>query len=309
MQVVRIHRFGGPDALSLDDLPKPEPAEDELLVRVFAASVNPVDYKIRSGIYPSIKQDQLPIALGRDVSGVVEICGVPANPFARGDAVYAMLGSDRGGHAEYVCVKVSEAALKPASLTHAQAASVPLAGLTAWQGLFDHGRLTAHERVLIHGGAGGVGHFAIQFAKAKGAWVATTVSTEDVDFARDLGANQAVDYRHQRFEDEIEPVDLVFDLIGGETQQRSWAVLKRGGRLISTLAEPSQDEARARAAVATRYIAQPSGTKLAAIGKLIDEGKVRPHLSAIYPLQEVAVAEERLEKEHPNGKIVLQIAA
>src|SRR3954454_4257868 len=155
-----------------------------------------------------------------------------------------MLGWDRGGYAEYALVKAVEGATKPSSLDHVHAAAVPLAALTAWQGLFDHGGLKAGQRVLIHGGAGGVGHFAIQFAKAKGAFVATTVSAGDIDFVGKLGADQAIDYKAQRFENVVREIDLVFDLIGGDTQERSWAVLKDGGTIVSMLAQPSEEKAR-----------------------------------------------------------------
>ncbi|WP_261323132.1 NADP-dependent oxidoreductase [Rhizobium leguminosarum] len=309
MKEVRIHAFGGPEVLSIDDVPRPQPHDDEVLLRVVASSVNPVDYKIRSGQYGGGRQDNLPIALGRDVSGVVELCGTRAHTLKKGDPIFAMLGHDRGGQAEFVVVKATEMAAKPDNTDHLQAASVPLAGLTAWQALFDHGKLKAGQRVLVHGGAGGVGHFAIQFAKAKGACVATTVSKGDLEFARSLGADQVVDYKNERFEDLVEPVDLVLDLISGETQDRSWAVLKKGGILVSTLSEPSKEKARKRQANGVRFMAQPNAAQLAEIGKLIVEGKVRPHIDAVFDLTEVGKAEARLEKEHVRGKIVLQVSS
>jgi NADPH:quinone reductase-like Zn-dependent oxidoreductase len=220
-----------------------------------------------------------------------------------------MLGRDRGAHAEYVVVKALEGAAKPERIDHVHAAAVPLAGLTAWQGLFDHGGLSAGRRVLIHGGAGGVGHFAIQFAKARGAFVATTASGEDLDFVRELGADQAVDYKSERFEDVVEKVDLVFDLVAGETQDRSWAVVKPGGVIVSTLSEPSQEKARAHRARGTNYMAQPNAAQLAEIGRLIDAGKVRPHADATFRLEDVAAAEARLENGHVRGKVVLKAAA
>ncbi|HEX6841817.1 MAG TPA: NADP-dependent oxidoreductase, partial [Stellaceae bacterium] len=235
MKAVRIHRFGGPEVMQLEELPVPQFAGDEILLRVRAASVNPVDFKTRQGRFPPVGREQLPVTLGRDVSGVVEGVGSRVRGIKRGDEIYAMLGPDRGAFAEYALVKMGEGAPKPARLSHLEAATVPLAALTAWQGLFDQGGLEAGERVLIHGGAGGVGHFAIQFAKAKGAWVATTVSGADMEFARELGADQAIDYKTEKFEDAVTDIDLVYDLIAGETQRRSFAVLKDGGTLISTL--------------------------------------------------------------------------
>ncbi|MEZ2409072.1 NADP-dependent oxidoreductase [Bosea sp. RCC_152_1] len=308
MKAVRIHDFGGPEVLSVEDAPFPQAFDDEVVLKVHASSINPIDYKIRSGQHGGGK-DQLPITLGRDVSGTVELCGTRAHTLAKGDPIYAMLGRDRGGHSEYVVVKAVEMAAKPREVDHLHAAAVPLAGLTAWQGLFDHGGLAAGQRVLIHGGAGGVGHFAIQFAKAKGAFVATTVSGEDIDFARTLGADQVVDYKKQRFEDEVAEVDLVLDLIAGETQDRSWAVVKPGGIIVSTLAESSPEKARQRGARGTRYMARPNAAQLAEIGRLIDNGKVRPYVDAVFPLKDVAAAEARLENEHVRGKIVLEVVA
>lgn len=308
MRCVRIHGFGGPEVLSLEEVAAPHPAGGEMLVRVRAASVNPVDAKIRSGRYPRVQADQLPLTLGRDVAGeVVESGGGTGLPQV-GTAVHAMLGWDRGGYADYVVVKATELAPQPDGLDATEAASVPLAGLTAWQGLFDHGGLQAGQRVLIHGGAGGVGHFAIQFAKARGAFVATTVSGDDLAFAHELGADQAVDYEADRFEEMVESVDVVFDLVGGETQARSWGVLKPGGIMVSTLGPPDEDQAKAHGARSAGYMAQPNGSQLAEIDRLIADGKVRPVLGAVLSLPEAAVAHERLEQHRVRGKLVLEVA-
>ncbi|HEX5507050.1 MAG TPA: NADP-dependent oxidoreductase [Pseudolabrys sp.] len=309
MHAVRIHAFGNPDVLELDDVSVPEPTAHEIVIRVAAASVNPVDYKIRAGKYPAVRKDQLPKVLGRDVSGVVETVGAEATKFQKGDAVYAMLGRDVGGYAEYALATDTEAAPKPKTLDFVQAAAVPLAALTAWQGLFEHGRLRAGQRVLIHGGGGGVGHFAVQFAKAKGAWVATTVSADDIGMVKSLGADQAIDYKNEKFEDAVQNIDLVFDLIAGETQQRSWAVLKNGGSLISTLQKPDEKTARARNIRATNYVAAPNAQQLEEIARLIDEGKVKPVVNAIYALEDVARAHRHMENDHIQGKVVLKVAA
>lgn len=310
MKAVRIHSFGGPNVLQIDEIEVPRPADDEVLIRVHAASVNPVDYKIRSGGYPPVKAQQLPKILGRDIAGTIERCGSAVTRWKEGDPVYAMLdGGGAGGYAEYVCLKGELCAPKPAHLNFVEAAAVPLAALTAWQGEFDHGHLQAGQRELIHGGAGGVGHFAIQFAKARGAQVATTVSREDMEFVRAQGADEAIDYRSERFEDRLHDIDLVFDLIGGETQDRSWKVLKDGGTLISTLAKPSEQKARERRAHAENYVAGPNATELAEIGRLIDEDRVHPHLHAVYPLEEVAEAHRALESGHVRGKVVLKLVA
>lgn len=307
MQVIRFDTFGGASVLQLRTIPVPRPGPGELLVKVEAAGVNPVDYKIRAGKYPAVKADKLPYTPGRDVTGTVVQRGESAQRFAQGEALIAMPGIERGGYAEYVIVKEVEAATRPAGLPSIAAGGVPLAALTAWQGLFKHGGLQAGQRVLIQGGAGGVGHFAVQFARAKGAHVATTVSTAHVEFARQLGAEQVIDYTQQRFEDQVHDVDLVFDLIGGATQERSWAVVKRGGALVSTLNEPSQERAAARGARGLRYTAQESGSDLADIGQLIEAGKVRVTITRTFTLAEAAKAQEFLEQQHPAGKVVLTV--
>ena len=309
MKAMRIHSFGGPDVMRLEDMPIPEPQNDELLLRVYAASVNPVDYKTREGKFPPVNQDKLPMTLGRDVSGVVEKCGSSVQSFFQGDEVYALLAPDRGAFAEYVVVKLSEAALKPERLSHTEAAAVPLAALTAWQGLFDHGHLSAGQRVLIHGGAGGVGHFAIQFAKARGAEVLTTVAGDDSNFVRELGADKVIDYQTQRFEDEAKDIDVVFDLIGGETQARSWTLLKHGGTLVSTLGQPPREMAEQHNVRGVGYMAQPNADQLAEIARLIDAGKVHPVIEATFPLADASQAEQRQEDGHVHGKIVLEFAA
>ncbi|HVC30283.1 MAG TPA: NADP-dependent oxidoreductase [Steroidobacteraceae bacterium] len=308
MKAVRIRSFGGPEVLEMADVEKPTPRDDEVLIRVRAASVNPVDYKIRSGTYPVVKQDQLPKVLGRDVAGEVERCGSAVRNFKEGDTVYAMLDGGSGGYAEYVTVKADLVAPKPGQCDYRDAAAVPLAGLTAWQGLFDHGHLQAGQRVLIHGAGGGVGHLAVQFAKARGATVVATAAPEDVEFVRHLGADQVIDYTRGRFEESIQgPVDLVLDLVAGETQERSWEVLKDGGAMISSLASPSQEKARERHARAENFIAHPDRTELIEIGRLIDEGRVHPHVSAVFELREAREAQLQLEQHHAQGKVVLQV--
>ncbi|MCT7373699.1 NADP-dependent oxidoreductase [Chelativorans salis] len=306
MQSVRIHAFGGPEVLVLDTLPVPNPQPDEILIRVHAAGINPIDYKIRNGGY--FPEDRLPITLGRDVSGVVERCGDDVDAFKPGDAVYAMLAYDRGGYAELVATRATDCAIKPQRLDHAHAAAVPLAALTAWQGIFDHGGLRAGHRILVHGATGGVGHFAVQFARTRGATVFATCSGRDVDFARSLGAEQAIDYKTQRFEDIVRDIDVVFDLIGGETQERSWTVLNEGGRIVSTVQQPSKEKAAERNASGTRYMTKPNGVQLAEIARLIDDRSVRVEVDKVFPLQEAANAERTLEQEHVRGKVVLKVA-
>lgn len=305
MKAVRIHAFGASDVLRLEDVPTPKPADDEVLVRIRAASVNPIDYKIREG--KIMGKDALPMILGRDFSGVIESLGARASGFSKGDAVFALLGHDRGAYAEYVAAKASLLAAKPKNLDHGEAAAVPLAAITAWQGMVEHGGVRAGQRVLIQGGAGGVGHMAIQIAKAKGCWVATTVSGSDKDFVLGLGADKAIDYKNERFEDQVSNLDLVYDLIGGETQARSFAVLKPGGALISTLQEPDKQKAKEKNLRTAHYMAEANGSQLAEIARLIEDGKIKPQVTARFPLDRAAKAQDMLEKEHPRGKIVLMV--
>jgi NADPH:quinone reductase-like Zn-dependent oxidoreductase len=304
MNAIRIDKFGGPEVLQLRQLPIPEPGPGEILLRVRAASVNPVDYKIRSGKYPAVREDKLPYILGRDVCGVVEVSNCALN---EGDALYGVPGIERGGYAQFVVLKESEVARKPASLNDIEAAAVPLAGLTAWQGLFRHGGVKAGQRVLIHAGSGGVGHFAIQFAKASGAYVVTTVSTAHVEFVRGLGADEVIDYKARHFENEVHDIDMVFDLIGGETQEKSWGVLRKGGILVSTLNAPSPEKAAAHGVRGTRFTVTEDGMELAEIAALIDAGKVKPKVAETFPLADAASAQRLIEAGHTEGKIVLVV--
>jgi NADPH:quinone reductase-like Zn-dependent oxidoreductase len=307
MHACRIHTFGGPDVLRDEVLPVPTPQGDQILVRVNAASVNPVDAKIREGKFPKVSDDDLPVTLGRDLSGVIETLGASAQTAAKGEAVFALLGYDRGAYAQYVLVEKDEWARKPTNLSHAEAAAVPLAALTAWQGMFDQGELKSGQRVLIHGGAGGVGHFAIQIAKAKGAWVATTCAGEDLDFVRSLGADEAIDYKTEKFEERLSEIDLVYDLVAGETQERSFKVLKQGGALISTLQEPDKAKALYKNIKIAHYMAKPDAEELVQIADLLAKGKIKPVVHATFDLGNVADAQVALAKDHVRGKIVIVV--
>lgn len=306
---VRLKRFGGREVLEVEAIDAPQPVDDEVLVRVVAASANPVDYKIREGKYPVYKESDLPITLGRDLAGVIEAVGTRAHDMlSQGDPVFAFIGPDRGAQARFVVVKATELVAAPRSIDLIHAAAVPLAAITAWQGLFDHGGLSQGQTVLIHGGAGGVGHLAIQLAKARGATVFTTCSADDLDFVRGLGADTAIDYKAERFEDVVHDADVVFDLIAGETQERSWAVLREGGIMVSTLQEPDKAKAAAhKARAAPRYTAQPNAEQLKDVADLIDAGKVEVVVSQTYPLDDVATVHQQLEEAHVRGKIVLTL--
>lgn len=305
MKLVRIHAFGGPEVLSLDDVPVPKLRDDEILVRVHAASVNPIDFKIRSGGHSMVKENQLPFPMGRDCSGVVERSGSGVGTLQAGAEVFAMSGIGYGTYAQYVILKPDQCAVRPTSFDHAHAAAVPLAALTAWQGLFDHGGLGKGQRVLIHGGGGGVGHMAVQFARYAGAHVIATASERDIDFVRELGADEAIDYHGEPFEQIVKDIDVVYDLIGGATRDRSFGVLRRGGILVSTLGEPSREKASVSGVRVAGYMAQPDATQLGRIAALIDDGDIRVNIARTFPLEQAAAAQDFLENEHVRGKVVL----
>jgi NADPH:quinone reductase-like Zn-dependent oxidoreductase len=272
---------------------------------VQAAGVNPVDAKIREGKYPLIGQSQLPIVLGRDVCGAVEAVNGSRPGFRVGDTIFALLDWHLGAYAEYALVAAALCSRKPKTLDVQHAGAVPLAALTAWQGIFTHGRLRAGQTVLIHGGSGGVGHFAIQLAKHAGAHVIATASKANIAFVTALGAHTVFDYQKSNFEDIGQEVDVVFDLVGGETQNRSWNVLKPGGILVSTLGKPDEKTANSRGLRCAGYMAEPNREQLDQIAALIETGKVVVTLSKSFSLAQAREAHRCLENDHPRGKIVL----
>jgi NADPH:quinone reductase-like Zn-dependent oxidoreductase len=307
MTAVRIHDFGGREVLKVEQVARPKPGTGEMLVRVYAAGVNPVDWKIRAGHARGMIKDGLPFTLGFDVSGVVEEMGEGLTQFKVGDDVFAYLSLTRGGgYAEYAIIKFSEAAKKPAKTSHVEAAAVPLAALTAWQALFDTAHLDKGQSVLIHAGAGGVGSFAVQLAKWKGAHVIATASKDNLDFLRQIGADEVIDYKNQKFHEIVKDVDVVLDPVGGQTQEDSFKVLKKGGILVSIVGPPSRQRAEELGVRVAAILVQPDGGELAQIAKLIDEGHVKPIVSHVFPLADVAKAHEQSETGHTRGKIVLQ---
>lgn len=308
MKAVRFHAYGGPEVLVVEEVPLPQPEPDEVLVRVLAAGVNPLDWKVRAGHVREWLPHRLPLIPGWDLSGIVEAVGANATGFKKGDEVYGMLDFGRdGAYAEFVAARPRELAPKPWSIDHLQAGGVPLAALTAWQSLFDSGGLIAGQSVLIHGAAGGVGHYAVQMAKWKGARVIATASSNNAAFLRELGADQVIDYRSTRFEEAVRGVDMVLDTRGGEVQQRSWQVLKKGGILVATLGIASQEAPDAHGVRGVGILVHPDPEQLAQIAALIDAGKLRAVISTVLPLAEAARAHQLSEAGHVRGKIVLQI--
>lgn len=309
MKAVRIHAYGGPELLHYEDAPQPRIKPDDLLIRVRAAAVNPMDWKIREGYLQGFLNHRLPLILGWDVAGTVIEVGLEVTSFKVGDEVYARPDIERdGAYAEYIVVKASEAALKPATLDFIHAAAVPLAALTAWQSLVDAARLQAGQTVLIHAAAGGVGSFAVQLAKAQGARVIATASAVNTGIVAELGADQFIDYTRTRFEQAAKEVDVVLDTIGGETQERSWQVLKPGGILVSVISPPLEATAAAHGVRGAFVFIHPSGLQLIQIAQLIDQGQMKPIIHAVLPLSEARQAQVISQGGHARGKLILHVA-
>src|SRR5712691_9035906 len=275
MKAVVIHEYGGPEVLKYEDIPRPESKDDQLLIRVIAAGVNPVDGMIRSGMFSKEGKRGFPIILGGDVAGVVEKVGSTITKFKAGDPVFAYVSLDNsGGYAQYALVTEREAAPKPKSLTYVEAAAVPIVAMTAWQALVDTAKLSAGQTVLIHGGSGGVGSFAIQIAKARGAKVIATASTSNQDLLKQLGADVAIDYTKTKFEDVAKDVDVVLDSVGKDTLLHSYGVIKKGGFIASLVAEPDQAELDKHGIRGGPISVHPDSEDLAEIAQLIDAGKI-----------------------------------
>ena len=309
MKAVRIHSYGGPEVLKYEDAPRPELGTTDLLIRVYAAGINPIDWKIRMGRYKDRRPYSFPLILGWDVSGVVEATGTGVGTFKKGDEVYSRPDIARNGaYAEYIAVKEADAAFKPRWIDHVHAAAIPLAACTAWQVLFDAAGLSAGQKILIPGAAGSVGSFAVQLAKWKGAYVIGTASGRNQSFLRELGVDMAIDYEKTRFEEVVRDVDVVFDTIGGDTQERSWQVLKKGGILVSIAAPTSAEKAAAHGVRQAFVFMQPNASQLAEIATLVDSGKLKPVVGTVLPLSEARRAHELSETGHTHGKIVLRVA-
>jgi NADPH:quinone reductase-like Zn-dependent oxidoreductase len=307
MKAVVAHEYGGPEVLKYEDVPLPEPKDNEILVRVIASGVNPADPLILNGKYAKEFGTHLPLILGYDMAGVVVKTGSKVTKLKIGDPVYAYLLWG-GGWAEYCISNESESAIKPKSLSFVDAASVPLAALTAWQALIDLGKIQAGQTVLIHGGSGGVGSFAIQIAKARGARVIATASTANQDLLKQLGADVAIDYTKQNWEDTVHDVDLALLPVGGETMRRTYGVMKKGGTIATLISRADPAELEKRGIRGAPVFSHPDATELAEITKLIDEGKIKPIVSQALRLADAAKADAQAATHHTRGKIVLKIA-
>jgi NADPH:quinone reductase-like Zn-dependent oxidoreductase len=309
MKAVRIHTFGGTEVLKCEDVPKPQAKSDEALVRIKAAGVNPIDWKVREGYRKEMLGDMLPLTLGVDMAGVIEKTGEGVRDFKPGDEVYGYMGASHGGtYAQYLTADATAIAPKPESLDFIQAAAIPLGALVGWQTLFDTAHLERGQTVLIHGASGGVGHMAVQLARWKGAKVIGTASAKNADFLKSIGADQVIDYHTTRFEDVVHNVDVVLDTQAGDTQRRSYQVLKKGGILVSTLGIDDPGEAAKYGVRATGFMAQPNGGELREIARLVDEGKIKPEVAQVLSLKDVAKAHQLSETGHVRGKIVLKVS-
>jgi len=307
MKAVVAHEYGAPEVLRFEDVPRPEPKENQALVRVIASGVNPADPLTLSGKYAREFGTHLPLIPGYDIAGIVEKTGAKVTKLKVGDAVYGY-PTFGGGWAEYVIVSEGEVAAKPSSLNFVEAAAVPMGALTAWQALVDTAQIHAGQTILIHGGSGGVGSFAVQIAKARHARVLAMASTKNQDLLKQLGADVAIDYTAIRFEEVAKDVDAVLDPVGKETLARSYGVVKKGGIVMSLVALPDPVELKKFGIRGAAISVHPDAEDLTEIAQLIDAGKIKPIVTKVLPLSEAIAAQRQAETHHTRGKVVLKIA-
>src|SRR5213080_670092 len=307
MRAIVIHAYGGPEVMKLEHMARPEPADDEVLIRVVVASINPVDVAIRKG-YLAELVGTFPLILGMDAAGIVEKVGNRVTKYKAGDPVFAFFTlKGEGGYAEFVTAKEDELAPKPSAVSFAQAAGVGAAGATAWEALIDAANLRAGQAVLIHGGSGGVGHLAIQLAKARGAKVFATASTANQEFLRQMGGDIAIDYTRTRFEDVAKEVDVVLDTVGGDTLERSYGVVKKGGIIVSIVDEPKPPALEAHGIRGVTLRCTPKAGVLEELSKLMEAKKLAPVISQTFAMANVVQAQDQIATGHTRGKIVLNI--
>lgn len=308
MKAVRIHTYGGSNVLTYEDAPRPAPGEGEVLIRVHASSVNPFDCAVREGYMASYFNYSFPLILGTDVSGVIEEVGTGVTNFSPGDAVYTRAGVFRDGtYAEYTLASAADVTAKPQSLDHIQSAALPHVTLTAWQALFELANLSKGQTILIHGAAGGVGHIAVQLAKLREAKVIGTASV-NYSLLESLGVDVAINYATTAFEKIAHDVDVVLDVIGGDTQERSWSTLRRDGILVSTVQPPSEEIA-AKHGVRQAMVssAPPIAQTLTEVARMADAGQIKPVVSVVQPLQNVQQGHHIVDGKHARGKVVLEV--
>lgn len=309
MKAAQINQYGGKEVVEILDAPKPVPNEEKIVVQIKAAGVNPADFKMRQGYFAKMVPLQFPVTLGGDFSGVVSDVA-NGSEFKVGDEVYGQSSALTGGSgsfAEFALAPLKNIAIKPKNTSHSEAASLPLAGVSALQGLLEYIYLKEGQKILIQGGAGGIGTFAIQIAKHIGAYVYTTAKTEDVVYVKKLGADEVIDYTKEKFEDRVRDVDAVFDLVGGDTYTRSYQTLMKGGIIVSLLEELNQELMDKYEVNAITQFTQVTAPRLEKLCGLVEQGIVTTRVARMFPLDQTADALDCLEHEHPNGKVVVEI--
>lgn len=308
MKAIRIHAYGDVNALQYEDAPTPPLLDNDVLIRVVGTSVNPVDWKVRDGLLSAMLKHEMPLTLGWDVSGVVHQVGEKATKFAIGDAVYSLPAIARNGtYAEYVAVNEDHVAMKPKRISHIEAGVLPLAGITAWDALVTMGNVAPGQRVLIHGGGGGVGSLAVQIAKIRGAFVVATGSSTSRPFVESLGADQFVDYRTQTLSNATKDIDFVFDTIGGDTQAQSWGVMARNGLLVSVSSPPSPPPDDQNGLRGEFLFTQPTAAALRELAALVDAGALRPVIDSEFALADMKPAHLRSQTGRSQGKIAIYV--
>ena len=309
MKAARIHQFGPPSVIVIDELPRPTPGHGEVLVRVAAAGVGPWDALIRE--HKSVVQTPLPLMLGSDLSGVIEEVGPGVSAFQAGDDIYGVTNPNFcGAYTEYAIASAAMVARKPQGLSHVEAASVPVVAVTAWQMLFDYAQANPGQTVLIHGAAGNVGAYAVQLASQAGLQVFATASSENAPYVRSLGATTVIDYKTTRFEEAVPPIDVVIDTVGGDTRERSFGIIKPGGILVSVVSEPMPERHQSNGVRAVFFLVEVTTARLDKITDLFDRGKLTARVGTVLPLEQARTAHEMLGgAPHKRGKIVLSVAA
>lgn len=310
MKAAQYNKYGGPEVIKINVVGEPKVAGGQILVEVYAASINPFDWKVRSGIYKTMMPMKFPVTIGGDLSGVVKEVGEGVTTYKVGDEVFGQAGVVNGGSgsfAQFATAKVDKVFTKPKKINHTDAASLPLAATSAIQALIDHISLKKGQKILIHGGAGGIGSLAVQIAKAMAAYVATTVGSGDIEFVKGMGADVVVDYKREKFEEKLTNFDAVFDSVGGDTTDKSFNVLKKGGIIVSMVGAPNKELAE-RAGVTA--IGQSTNSKLKHFEKLVElvtSGKIKPVVDKVFTLDQVQKAFRYQEQGHPRGKVVVKV--
>ncbi len=311
MKAVQINKYGGSQVVEINEnAPKPGISQGHLLIEVYAAGVNPVDWKIREGYMKQMVPLKFPATLGGDFSGIVAEVGKGVSGFKKGDEIYgqaSIIRNGSGSFAEFASADANTTGHKPENMSHVEAAALPLTGVSAWQALVDHTGLSRGKRILIHGGAGGIGSIAIQLARHLGAYAATTVSAKDMQYVKDLGADEVIDYKNQSFEDMLNNYDAVFDTVGGETYLRSFRVLKKGGIIVSMLEQPDPDLMEKYGVNAIGQFTQVNSERLFRLAELVDKRVIKVNVEKTFHLEQAGEALEYQQNGHPRGKVVLKI--